>query len=84
MKTSGVSCEPKFGLLGFLDTLLVMAQTDARKAKPVLVLAMLGQCDNRQLEVTIIIITMMIMTILVYPPREIRQLITTRTPVPIK
>ena len=61
-----------------------MAQTDARKAKPVLVWALLGQCDNRQLAVTIIIITIMIMTILMYPQREIRQLITTRTTVPIK
>ena len=31
------------------------AQTDAKKAKPVLVWALLGQCDNRQLAVAIYI-----------------------------
>ena len=59
-----------------------MAQTDARKAKPVLVCWDNG--DNRQLAVTIIIITIMIMTALVHPPRDARQLITIRTTALIK
>ena len=45
-----------------------MAQTDARKAKPVLLCWDNG--DNRQLAVTMIIITIMIMTLLVHPPKR--------------